>query len=166
MTLHLITTSVLTRFCFHSICIISILRIVSIQNLNEADFTYSVSLIGIWSFLEPSLGIVSACLPVMQPVLSKISTASVISWTKNLGSKNATSKAQFWGNGGSGSTERIDSRPKKFQRLEDASINLTNLDHGTYTNKVGAADNRASKDSLDKINIQVRHEWDVHSDNV
>lgn len=43
------------------ICIISAFRIKSIQVLDFACFTYSVVDVGIWSILEPCLGIINAC---------------------------------------------------------------------------------------------------------
>lgn len=51
-----------------SICIVSIVRTVSLTRLTYADITYSVPVPLIWSMLEPTLGITLACLPVIRPL--------------------------------------------------------------------------------------------------
>ncbi|KAJ9283323.1 hypothetical protein DTO021C3_9097 [Paecilomyces variotii] len=59
-------------FLFGSaVCVIAALRIVSIAQLNTADMSYSIVYHAIWSALEPCLSIIAACLPVLQPILSK-----------------------------------------------------------------------------------------------
>lgn len=50
----------------------SILRIVSIENLDFEDLSYTSAADGIWSSLEPALGILCACMPIMQPVVTRI----------------------------------------------------------------------------------------------
>ncbi|KAK0515948.1 hypothetical protein JMJ35_001982 [Cladonia borealis] len=55
------------------ICIISIVRIDAINRLNYSDITYSVVLDSICTALEPTLGVINACLPLLQPVVSKCS---------------------------------------------------------------------------------------------
>ena len=56
-----------------SICVITIFRIVSTLNLNFGDFTYTLPYLAISTDLEPILGIINACLPVMRPALRKTS---------------------------------------------------------------------------------------------
>ncbi|KAJ9294475.1 hypothetical protein DTO271G3_6743 [Paecilomyces variotii] len=59
-------------FMFGSaVCAISALRVISIARLNSADMSYSIVYHAIWSALEPCLSIITACLPVLQPILSK-----------------------------------------------------------------------------------------------
>ncbi|KAL9062620.1 MAG: hypothetical protein Q9161_009779 [Pseudevernia consocians] len=53
------------------VCIVSILRVVAIHKLSTVDLSYTSVSDGVWSILEPSLGIVASCLPIMQPVLSR-----------------------------------------------------------------------------------------------
>ncbi|MCJ1333056.1 hypothetical protein MMC10_009750 [Thelotrema lepadinum] len=54
------------------ICIITILRAIASANFNESDITYEVAVLGIYAVLEPSLGIINACMPVMQPALRQL----------------------------------------------------------------------------------------------
>ncbi|MCJ1246343.1 hypothetical protein MMC30_003550 [Trapelia coarctata] len=54
------------------VCIISILRISSFFTITPEDLTYSKVPADIYSNLEPSLGIVCACLPIMRPIFDKL----------------------------------------------------------------------------------------------
>lgn len=56
-----------------SICVITIFRIVSTLILNFGDFSYTLPYLAISTDLEPILGIINACLPVMRPALRKTS---------------------------------------------------------------------------------------------
>lgn len=60
---------------------VTILRIVAVKQLKLTDLSYSAVNDGIWSELEPCLGIVNACLPVLQPALAEILTFNVLTWT-------------------------------------------------------------------------------------
>jgi len=57
--------------------------------MNMHDFHYSYADLGKWSLVEAQLGIISACMPVMQPVLRRIAGLSVFqrllssSWLKS-----------------------------------------------------------------------------------
>jgi hypothetical protein len=51
----------------------SIARIYAIATMDFNDFSYTVVSDGIFSALEPCLGVVNTCLPVLQPVALKIS---------------------------------------------------------------------------------------------
>lgn len=55
------------------VCVITGLRIESVLQLDLADVSYTVTADGIWSTLEPCLGIVNACLPLYQPLGQKVS---------------------------------------------------------------------------------------------
>ena len=93
------TASVLINILHPSICIVSIIRIVAIKQLNlNSDVSYDAVLDTICSALEPTLGVVNACLPILQPVASKISDATILAWSK-LKSSGGTSR------GGLGSQE-------------------------------------------------------------
>ena len=64
------------------ICIISIVRIDAINRLDYSDITYSVVLDSICTGLEPTLGVINACLPLLQPVVSKCSGSTLFSWSR------------------------------------------------------------------------------------
>lgn len=93
------TASILINILHPSICIVSIVRIVSIKQLNlNSDVSYDAVLDTICSALEPTLGVVNACLPILQPVASKLSDGMILAWSK-LRSSGGTSR------GGLGSQE-------------------------------------------------------------
>jgi hypothetical protein len=79
------------------ICIISLLRVIYVHNLNLADFWYSSAGLANWSVLEPTLGIVNACLPVLRPVAQKILGSKVFAWKSGSGegSAQAISRRSF-----------------------------------------------------------------------
>ncbi|MCJ1393209.1 hypothetical protein MMC18_006081 [Xylographa bjoerkii] len=60
------------------VCIISILRIISIFSISLADITYTKVPTDIYSILEPSLGIICACLPILRPIFDRILPASLL----------------------------------------------------------------------------------------
>lgn len=51
------------------VCIISIIRIHAVRIYNLDDPTYSMWTIAVWSQLEPTLGIMCACVPFLRPIL-------------------------------------------------------------------------------------------------
>ncbi|KAL1846918.1 hypothetical protein Plec18170_008886 [Paecilomyces lecythidis] len=53
------------------VCAIAALRVVAIARINTADMSYSIVYHAIWSALEPCLSIIGACLPVLEPIVSK-----------------------------------------------------------------------------------------------
>ena len=55
-----------------SVCTITILRIISLLQLNFSDLSYNITTVTIWGCLEPTLGIMSACLPVLPPLLARL----------------------------------------------------------------------------------------------
>ena len=54
----------------NSVCVISGLRLKGIYSLDLANATGSVGDLGFWTALEPLLGIINACLPLLQPIFS------------------------------------------------------------------------------------------------
>ncbi|KAF2194318.1 hypothetical protein K469DRAFT_437352, partial [Zopfia rhizophila CBS 207.26] len=51
------------------ICVVSLLRVVYIIRMDLHDFSYTYADLGMWSIVEPLLGVVNACLPVMRPLI-------------------------------------------------------------------------------------------------
>ena len=56
-----------------SACIITAIRIITVNNLKNGnlDYTIAAGFDALWTTLEPDLGIILACVPVMQPVQRK-----------------------------------------------------------------------------------------------
>ncbi|MCJ1323103.1 hypothetical protein MMC15_008455 [Xylographa vitiligo] len=72
------STTQLIPFLNHSVCIISILRIISLFSITLLDLTYTKVPTDIYSFLEPSLGIICACLPILRPFFDRIVSSSLL----------------------------------------------------------------------------------------
>ncbi len=64
--------SLLNIRSFFSVCVISALRIAALQTVDFMDWPYESFSFVIWSILEPCLGIINACLFMMQPIVSKM----------------------------------------------------------------------------------------------
>ena len=68
-------------FIYTSVCIISSLRIVALATrINDADLPYTFAYVAYWSILEPTLGNINCCLPVLQPVMSKLTSSRL--WSR------------------------------------------------------------------------------------
>ncbi|POS70078.1 integral membrane protein [Diaporthe helianthi] len=65
------------------VCVITGLRIESVLHLDLADVSYTVTGDGIWSTMEPCLGIINACLPLYQPLGQRVSRIFVWSTVRS-----------------------------------------------------------------------------------
>lgn len=61
-----------TNFLFRSVCVASIVRVTTFDQLNIEDPTYTIVTPDIWSATEQSLGITCACLPTLRPLFGRI----------------------------------------------------------------------------------------------
>ena len=66
----------------YSICVVTILRVVYLLTLDLEDFAYSSAMLTVWSVLEPTLGIVSACIPLLRPAIERVFRPGRFSWFK------------------------------------------------------------------------------------
>ena len=68
-----------------SVCTITILRIISLLQLNFSDLSYNIITVTIWGCLEPCIGIMSACLPVLPPLLARLfkCTNNNLTWLRD-----------------------------------------------------------------------------------
>ncbi|PVI01621.1 hypothetical protein DM02DRAFT_627521 [Periconia macrospinosa] len=64
------------------ICIISILRVIYVAKMDLTDFAYASVDLSIWSVLEPTLGIVNACLPVLRPIIARLMNSPAFVWAR------------------------------------------------------------------------------------
>ena len=117
----------LTTSLNRRICAISIVRIVATKRLSlNADVTYDNVTDDITTALEPTLGVINACLPVLQPVLSKLSGTTSLVWSKWRASGAGTSHERLRNKGTT--SERIDDlEPRKFHRLPADIYPLTDV---------------------------------------
>ena len=100
------------------ICILSAIRINAIATLDYTDFSYSVVPDGIYSVLEPCLGVINTSLPVLQPVVNKLSKG-LVSLTRGSTAGNSLN-VEGKKNGSSWvSSRRQEIKPKRFQRLDN-----------------------------------------------
>ena len=117
---------VLTIFFNPSICIISIIRVVTLKRLNlSLDLTYDSVLDNICTSLEPTLGVINACLPLLRPVISKLS-GSIINLRSKLSSSGGTPRQQL---GSKETPFESSDRPKsrKLHRLPGDLYPLTDV---------------------------------------
>ncbi|KAF2455726.1 hypothetical protein BDY21DRAFT_350155 [Lineolata rhizophorae] len=88
------------------ICVISLLRTIYVPTIDLADFHYSAATFGRWSVLEPTLGVINACLPVMRPVLVRFVRTTRGCWPKVLLACSRTDSSQADLQEPSGSSKR------------------------------------------------------------
>ncbi|KAL1981058.1 hypothetical protein VTN96DRAFT_3123 [Rasamsonia emersonii] len=139
------------------ICIITIIRIVAVRQLDVNDLSYTVVGDGIWSAVEPCLSIINACLPVLKPVLVKI-----------FGSHLFTTSRKTTNNTGSSSEPRIGLRmmsPRKPTPTVDAS----KLETGSDDALVSRQDGYAREDGYMRMpnhpgEIRVTQDWELSTD--
>lgn len=83
-------------FILLSVCVISFFRLTSLLDVSFTDLTYTVTDGLIWSLLEPTLGLVSACLPTMRPLFGKLFPERFLNRTKaNNSSKGGMDHRSF-----------------------------------------------------------------------
>ncbi|MCJ1402686.1 hypothetical protein MMC11_005907 [Xylographa trunciseda] len=129
-----------------TICIISIVRLITLVSVSYADITYSVVDALIWSMLEPALGLTLACLPLMRPLFSLVFP-------------DTRSKAT--GNSGSGySFSQSKSDAKKFRKLDDDEYALRTMGD-TAGNESLASHNGSDHRRSPSAGIRVKTEWNV-----
>ncbi|MCJ1421896.1 hypothetical protein MMC32_008263 [Xylographa parallela] len=100
------------------ICVLSAIRINAIATLDYTDFSYSVVPDGIYSVLEPCLGVINASLPILQPVVNKLSKGLLTFTRGSTAGSSLNLKAKRNGPSWVGHRSE-DTMPKRFQRLDD-----------------------------------------------
>ena len=64
------------------VCVVSGIRLNAVYSLDVQNITSTVGDLGFWTALEPLLGIINACLPMLQPIF-KAPFARVHAWWAN-----------------------------------------------------------------------------------
>ncbi|MCJ1419733.1 hypothetical protein MMC32_006089 [Xylographa parallela] len=101
-------------------CVVTLLRIIRIQNTNLADTdpTISGATIAQWSILEPTIAIVNSCFPTIRPVLHKYFPSLAL--TKRFTSKTSSgSRSTHSPLSTKTSPSSTVGAKKQFQRLDD-----------------------------------------------
>ncbi|KAI1178498.1 hypothetical protein F4777DRAFT_576032 [Nemania sp. FL0916] len=80
------------------VCLISLLRVLSIMRLRESDRTYTGISFSIYSVLEPTLGVVNACLPTTRPALNRLLKNRLFGRIQEDGSGFSSSNTAVGGN--------------------------------------------------------------------
>ena len=121
-----LTTGVVLT-CNSSACIAAIVRIPLVAEYKYWDITYTIASAGIWIAVECNIGIVSACFPVMWPLLKKtprppypISINSLRSLSIDIRRKKSNSITTF-----SGLNPPRSDRSTECQLREGASTKLS-----------------------------------------
>jgi len=55
-----------------SVCVITIFRLKAVLAFRQADPTYTIWSTVMWSEMEPTLGIICTCAPMMRPIFDKL----------------------------------------------------------------------------------------------
>lgn len=114
------------------ICIISGFRLHALDDVGRADLSFHLPTPHIWSILEPTVAICTACLPVARPVFLRALPSSLPSNPPTSNSFKPRSPDSY------GSAEEAAAGP--FQRLIEQEIPLKEMRNQVATANESAAD--------------------------
>lgn len=107
-----------------AICLMSGVRLKYVIELNTEDFTASIWMFAILGTMEPMLGIITACLPVVPAIIAHYSDNRIMAWSSKGVSGTAPKRSGLASKGLSNSTGH--SERAKFERLSEHEYPLTN----------------------------------------
>jgi hypothetical protein len=148
VTLHLKTINSRRQLAHKpSVCFASLYRIITITRLVQTtDISWAKSDVFIWSSVEPSIGIISGCLPTLRPLLMHI----LDPWRKFIPSSNKSSSA------GKGShqypMDPIETISKKRTRKISKRDELDSLQFTQLEDEVGAKEDNTIVDRIHSRN--------------
>lgn len=137
------------------------------MRLDLNDLTYNLAKVAVWTGLEPMLGVINACLPVIQPVVKKVIESNLFSRS----SRNRTN-SKVWMSGSSKAGKKSNTGDNSFRRLEENSYPLTE-GIGTLTEISGPqSQSFSTSDDIEAQNVEkpprshsttinVRRDWEV-----
>ena len=150
-----------------SICAISLVRVLCINNLDYMDYSYSSDALGRWSFLEPSLGVVNTCLPVSRPAFQKISDSWPFAWSTK-GSKQGSSDRPWLAMTAKGVGNASNSNPEQLRPPHDhqyllEEIATKNKQRSMISDSLGpkTASTKPPTQAIARNGIQCTTEWEV-----
>ncbi|MCJ1461159.1 hypothetical protein MMC28_011541 [Mycoblastus sanguinarius] len=146
-------------------CAVSIVRIVYLFQIG-LDFTWDVTNAAIWGSLEPSVGVICACLPTMLPFIESFFFKPIRSITTSLQGMLRPSHADD-SDSPSRRTQQKSEDSKNWQRLQEHPPNWTDTP-GFQSKAVveGGGDYDAERDAVLLDHINVRKDVDVESDDL
>lgn len=147
------------------ICIITIARIVLIRDLVTTDLTYTTVILFFFSILEPLLGIVLACLPLVRPAAQKLATYSSHHRHGSLKSTEDYPKGHFAGGSG-GFSRKTNKRDLESPHPYLESTNRINVTGGSENYNLDEMHSRISQAHIARpqnSDIRVTNTWDVQS---
>lgn len=106
------------------ICLISAIRIKFIFDIDFNDFTYTIWHFAIFGPLEPMLGIVSACLPMLPPVIAKVTNGRMMAWAKKSRPGTGDKSSSSWPYYATRSIGSSSKRTSGYRRWEDTDYSL------------------------------------------
>ncbi|KAI4289525.1 MAG: hypothetical protein L6R35_001206 [Caloplaca aegaea] len=111
--------------CAGFVCIISIIRMVVLSRLHQADVTWNFVNSAIWSAAEPCMGVVSACIPSLRPLVALITrgTHKVRSQSSDRTSNSGAYSKAVWGRESGGESGDDSGDGVHFQRLTNPLAN-------------------------------------------
>ncbi|CAG8974184.1 hypothetical protein HYALB_00007347, partial [Hymenoscyphus albidus] len=111
------------------VCIVTLLRVVWLQNWDLSDLTYTLKPGAIYSILEPALGVLNACLPVIAPVLKKLfrkgQPGTQVAGYSGQGSNPG---GKWYGKNKSVESSKQTSDTKIFQKTQQPDVELGSLE--------------------------------------
>ncbi|KAI2637748.1 hypothetical protein GGS26DRAFT_544993 [Hypomontagnella submonticulosa] len=133
------------------ICVISLLRVLWLQSWDLNDLTYTAGPGALYSNLEPTLGVVNACLPTIKPAINRIFGAGAMKWTKK--KSNGTDSSNTVAENESNLLSSVKgARHGDFIRLED-NIPLTSV----------SAERHFGRNIEESNSITITRGWGVHN---
>ena len=128
--------------------------------MNLDDFSYSAVDLGVWSILEPTLGIVNASLPVLHPVGSNIFESSAYAWARTsfrslLSPRSTQGETDNIASGRSWPRSPKRTDRDSFRRLADPTDRLYPLD---TINSVGSGGDIRVETKIEHENTTHDHE--------
>ena len=147
------------------LCIVSVSRIILVQQVTNADQTYNAALLTCFTLLESQLGIVLACLPIIRPAAVKLRDSTANTLTRRLIS---TGKGSTTDNRAASSTipSSVNSKKRNFHRLHDNMYPFTNASttvnevQSTALDDLEAIEGTSKPGYVPQEGIQVTRTWD------
>ena len=153
------------RSCVYSVCIAGAVRAGFLpQMIKDANVTWNTTHALIWSIVEPCIGIISACLPTMRPLLRRLFPNCFTTELSISSSTSSTSqrpkKGSTFPDGSNGVKRR---RDDNFHWLQSQSS--LRVDDAVFGRRTGSEEESIGLDSLPP-GLEVEWSCDKNAANV